>query len=794
LRTVRSDPLGGRGAIAAVAQQFKDDNDNASVTTSASTSATASTSIVSSGPKPANESTVVLRFRYGQNYAHMHTAKVSLQATVGQAVAEVASRLSARHLHTGPMALCLSMDGEALEDRFKIASCRFKNLEVVFLRRKSMASVIREQLGAKLLRCEDIVERVLTPQTAAAAAPAVDAASDDKPPLIGSSGLATVHRMHWKTGRIDVAVKVLQASSDDDPKLLDTFLHEAQMLADLAHPRIVHLIGVVVDSARLLIVMPLFDVSLFERLRSEQTLAWSERARLCAEVAEGLQYLHSLENPVLHRDLKSTNVMLTRSCKVKLVDFGFAQVRTLVAGVQQQQVASSTPSSSLSLSSMPMSWQWRAPETLCERPSFSTASDVFALGVLAWEVASCQTPYVGQDASTMIACVRAGKRPLQPQAAPREFAQLIERCWAHEPADRPSASDASFGFESLVRTLSNQMPISRATAALGLGDGAHDAGALIDASELQFVDVLGNGSFGLVRSALLHGRKVAVKQVLHRNVGLGDDGERLHQRALLAMHREIVRMSALPFHEFVVQIHGAAWLADGTELAAVVEFCENGALADALYGPKRRVWALSDLLRVAHETACAVRHLHTHGMVHRDIAARNVLLARGDVVKVGDFGLARELSDDGGASFGSSSFAGSVRHMAPEQFAESRVFSFASDMFSFGVLLWEIFVQECPWVGVSVYLLAQQVVDGRRMTIPPTVPREISALMEQCWLADPGARPTVIDAQARLAQQQRDLVKSSQSPSQPPQPLSKRYDSVPTQDLYISMRELNEGF
>lgn len=401
----------------------------------------------------------------------------------------------------------------------------------------------------------------------------------------------------------------------------------------------------------------------------------------------------------------------------------------------------------------------------------------------------------------MIACVRTGKRPPQPQAAPREFTQLIERCWAQEPDDRPSASDASFGFESLARSLNNLTPLltaPRGAAALGLSNDA--TGVLIDASELQFVDVLGNGSFGLVHLALLHGRKVAVKQVLHRSVGLGDDADRLHQRAMLAMHREIVRMSALPFHEFVVQIHGATWLGNGTELAAVVEFCENGALADALYGPKRRVWAMGDLLRIAHETASAVRHLHSNGMVHRDLAARNVLLARGDVVKVGDFGLARELTDDGGASFGgSSSFAGSVRHMAPEQFAESRVFSFASDMFSFGVLLWEIFVQESPWAGVSVYLLAQQVVDGRRMTIPPAVPRGVAALMEQCWQGDPGARPTVVDAQAQLAKQQRDAVASvaattTTTPAAPTAATSKRYDSVPAEDVYVSIRELNDGF
>jgi serine/threonine protein kinase len=129
-------------------------------------------------------------------------------------------------------------------------------------------------------------------------------------------------------------------------------------------------------------------------------------------------------------------------------------------------------------------------------------------------------------------------------------------------------------------------------------------------------------------------KSVAVKQVKATSVIGGD-------KAIAEFEAEVGNMAKTAFHENLVQLHGVTTLDNG-DLAAVVEFCANGALVTALYGDKARTdWTLTELMRIAHGAACGVAHLHRQDLVHRDIAARNVLLTKHDEPKVADFGMAR---------------------------------------------------------------------------------------------------------------------------------------------------------
>jgi hypothetical protein len=209
---------------------------------------------------------------------------------------------------------------------------------------------------------------------------------------------------------------------------------------------------------------------------------------------------------------------------------------------------------------------------------------------------------------------------------------------------------------------------------------------VIDASDLELGSVIGQGAFGVVRRAEWRGRTVAVKQI--KKSTIGDD------KAVADFEEEIGRMAALPMHENVVRLFGVVELANG-DIGAVVEFCAQGALVDALYGEKARDFSPDELLQIAYDAACGVMHLHECKIVHRDIAARNVLLAgkKDLVAKVSDFGMARNLESvySGVASEQhTAATIGPVKWMAPEQL-ERMAYSRASDVFAFGVLLYEIF-------------------------------------------------------------------------------------------------------
>jgi serine/threonine protein kinase len=159
----------------------------------------------------------------------------------------------------------------------------------------------------------------------------------------------------------------------------------------------------------------------------------------------------------------------------------------------------------------------------------------------------------------------------------------------------------------------------------------------------------GKGSFGVVYRATYRHSEVAVKSI--NETAFGDDTDIVTEAHTLA---------ALPTHNNVVAFRGHCRLKSGRP-AIVLEFCEGGSLLAALRS-KDVQWTLEKQLKVASGTAAGVAHLHKCGIVHRDIAARNVLLASLDsmVAKVTDFGMskAQAEADSTLSSFGAAAWMG----------------------------------------------------------------------------------------------------------------------------------------
>lgn len=265
----------------------------------------------------------------------------------------------------------------------------------------------------------------------------------------------------------------------------------------------------------------------------------------------------------------------------------------------------------------------------------------------------------------------------------------------------------------------------------------------IVATDIQLGAKLGEGSFGVVYGGEWNGTKVAVKQIKRDAIGQS-------AQAVAEFEAEIAHMASLPYHENLVQLYGVVAL-ENDNIGAVVEFCAHGALKDALYGAQPRTWSEPELVRVAHDAACGVAHLHRNQLVHRDIAARNVLLNRHDVAKVADFGMARAFDENNAASEQQTlNPVGPLKWMAPEQVLRL-AYSKASDVFAFGVLLFEIVARETPWKDVPNLLVAKKVVDGERMHPPQSVGfAKLCALMSACWTHEPSQRPSMQSVQREL--------------------------------------------
>jgi serine/threonine protein kinase len=205
------------------------------------------------------------------------------------------------------------------------------------------------------------------------------------------------------------------------------------------------------------------------------------------------------------------------------------------------------------------------------------------------------------------------------------------------------------------------------------------------------------------------------------------------------------------YHENVVAFRGAVVDAAGVPVAIVTEFCTSGSLEAAIKSDEWLKWKTTKV-RIVLGVAKGVEHLHTYKIVHRDLAARNVLLAnpKDPVPKVADFGMSRAV-DDVEATQLTEKQLGPVRWMAPEQF-HRRAYSAYSDVYSFGCVVYEVFMREYPWASIDVVKVAMEVFDGKRpqFSDESKLPSKLLALVQRCWNHEAKNRPTMEEVREQL--------------------------------------------
>ncbi|XP_038066679.1 angiopoietin-1 receptor-like [Patiria miniata] len=273
-------------------------------------------------------------------------------------------------------------------------------------------------------------------------------------------------------------------------------------------------------------------------------------------------------------------------------------------------------------------------------------------------------------------------------------------------------------------------------------------------------EILGKGNFGEVRAGgvRIRGRvtEAAIKTLKDSTSDAAMDFKaELQTMAGIKPHLNIVRLLGACFHEGILYV--------------ALEFLPNGNLRDYLRStrPKQKgagdstdlasPLTSSNLLKFGTDVAKGMDHLSKTGIIHRDLAARNILLAEDLTAKVSDFGLSR--GED--IYVQKSSTRIPVRWMAIESLTR-RVYKSKSDVWSFGILLWEIATYgSTPYPGIVTKSLAQRLLDGYRMPKPDNCADEIYNLMLKCWQEVPSKRPTfkvLYDALEKMNSQSDEIV------------------------------------
>jgi serine/threonine protein kinase len=253
---------------------------------------------------------------------------------------------------------------------------------------------------------------------------------------LGEGGFGVVEKARWQY--IDVAVKKLKISSLTD-ETLDAFKQEAEHHWKLRHQNVVTLYGVCIEPERYCMVMELMpDGSLYKLLHSKKEISWLRRLDISKQIAIGLEYLHSQK--IIHRDLKSLNVLI-KGQEAKLADFGLSKLKIETNSTIVVQQAGGG------------SLYWLAPELMRRRGTYSELSDIYAMGMVFWEICSRKTPFEDSagNRDLIIQFIKDGDLDDVPPETPQDFATLIKQCRTRIPSERPSlAGVAVNALEGLV--------------------------------------------------------------------------------------------------------------------------------------------------------------------------------------------------------------------------------------------------------------------------------------------------------------------------------------------------------
>jgi len=256
----------------------------------------------------------------------------------------------------------------------------------------------------------------------------------------------------------------------------------------------------------------------------------------------------------------------------------------------------------------------------------------------------------------------------------------------------------------------------------------------IDIDELQFEAPIGEGqcSCGIVNRGKWREHDVAIKVLPYVN-----------DRVVAEFLHEVEVLESLE-SEYLVKFYGGAMSSD--RMCLVTQLMHNGNLSQFL-----TAYQLSPYMkvRIAHDIAMGMAFLHSKHLIHRNLKPTNVLMAGHDprdriLCKISDFGASRFISDEQAAAT-MTSLTVTPLYTAPEMMIENGKYSMASDVFSFGIILAEIWNEFLPYSEQSFdspFALSRYIIEGNRPGLRSDCPPAFMSLAQACWVTDPTARPT----------------------------------------------------
>lgn len=538
---------------------------------------------------------------------------------------------------------------------------------------------------------------------------------------------------------MDVVMKVLDKSHRN---YTESFFEAASMMSQLSHKHLILNYGICVCTEEHIMVQEFVRFGSLDtylrRNRNSINITW--KLEVAKQLAWAMYYLE--DKNLVHGNVCARNILLAREEDrkshtppfIKLSDPGIS------ISVQPREIL---------IEHIP----WVPPECLEDQKNLNSYTDQWSFGTTLWEIyTGGEKPLSSLDSSKKLLFYE--DRHQLPAPKWTELANLLNSCMDYEPYQRPS-------FRSIIRDLNSlftpdyELLVENDLLPVrprGYGiSGALDSlePTQFEARHLIFLQQLGKGNFGSVEKCRYDplqdntGEVVAVKKLQHSSA-----------EHLRDFEREIEILKSLQ-HENIVKYKGVCYTAGRKNLRLIMEYLPFGSLREYLPKNKER-FDHKKLLQYASQICKGMEYLGSKRYVHRDLATRNILVESEARVKIGDFGLTKVLPQDKDYYTVKEPGDSPIFWYAPESLMESK-FSVASDVWSFGVVLYELFTyseknQSPPAVfmemmGIDkqgqmiVYHLIDLLKNNHRLPVPEGCPDEVHSLMKECWTAKVSQRP-----------------------------------------------------
>ncbi|NVJ60422.1 MAG: serine/threonine protein kinase [Gammaproteobacteria bacterium] len=401
---------------------------------------------------------------------------------------------------------------------------------------------------------------------------------------IGEGGMSEVYRAEQLSLKRRVAIKFLSEQLLNHPTARNLFENEPLIVAQLNHPKIIHVIDKgITSTGKPFFVMEFVEGVTLHDIVQDKSLPMSKKFQYLIQICRGLAFAH--RNGIIHRDIKPANVVIDGEDNARILDFGIASFYTDERFTQKSahQVLGTD--------------RYMAPEVKLTSENASILSDIYSLGVLMFEVLS-------ENFTDP-----ASQKNVDQSNIPNPIKKLINKCIATTPEKRPSSADV----------IENQLLHTLKGAHLALSQKQNAEKDIASLSKnFTLLEVLSETEYGNVY--LFEKNKSNDLIIIKKR---HQDASGLKEAKLLSTLK----------HPNIINVYGTA--SNQRAFIVVMEYMDAGSLADRLIKPAD----LDVFFSLAEKLVAAMNYAHQNRILHGNIRPSNILFSQSGDVKITDFGL-----------------------------------------------------------------------------------------------------------------------------------------------------------